>query len=90
MNKKMNIEKLKSEALIKVAILASEKLPENIKRTLTMRLDTILANHSEAFLLDQLYWYLRMLHALKDAEQITEEQFKRLAIDRETLEAILT
>jgi hypothetical protein len=85
----MNIEKLKSEASIRLAIITSERMPEDVKRILTMRLDAILSNYSETFLLDQLYTYLRMLHALKDSNIINEEQFKRLAIDRETLEAIL-
>ena len=77
----MDVERLKNEAAVKLAIIASENLPKDIKRTLTMRIDTILSNYSESFLLDQLYWYLRMLHALRDAGQITEEQFRRLIID---------
>jgi hypothetical protein len=77
----IDVERLKNEAAVKLAVIASERLPEDVKRTLTMRIDTILSNYSESFLLDQLYWYLRMLHALRDAGQITEEQFRRLLID---------
>jgi hypothetical protein len=77
----IDVERLKKEAAVKLAVIASERLPEDVKRTLTMRIDTILSNYSKSFLLDQLYWYLRMLHALRDAGQITEEQFRRLYID---------
>jgi hypothetical protein len=77
----VDVERLKNEAAVKLAIIASENLPKDIKRTLTMRIDTILSNYSESFLLDQLYWYLRMLHALRDSGVITEEQFRRLIID---------
>jgi hypothetical protein len=77
----IDVERLKNEAALKLAVIASERLPEDVKRTLTMRIDTILSNYSKSFLLDQLYWYLRMLHALRDAGQITEEQFRRLYID---------
>ena len=79
------MERLKNEAAVKLAVIASENLPKDVKRALTMRIDTILSNYSESFLLDQLYWYLRMLHALRDAGQITEEQFRRLIIDPTTI-----
>jgi len=79
------VERLKNEAAVKLAVIASENLPKDVKRALTMRIDTILSNYSESFLLDQLYWYLRMLHALRDAGQITEEQFRRLIIDPTTI-----
>jgi hypothetical protein len=81
----IDVDRLKSEAAAKLAVIASENLPKDVKRTLTMRIDTILSNYSESFLLDQLYWYLRMLHALRDAGQITEEQFRRLIIDPTTI-----
>jgi hypothetical protein len=77
----IDVERLKNEAALKLAVIASENLPKDVKRTLTMRIETILSNYSQTFLLDQLYWYLRMLHALRDAGQITEEQFRRLLID---------
>jgi hypothetical protein len=77
----IDVERLKNEAALKLAVIASERLPEDVKRTLTMRIETILSNYSQTFLLDQLYWYLRMLHALRDAGQITEDQFRRLYID---------
>ena len=81
----MDVERLKSEAVAKLAVIASENLPKDIKRTLTMRIDTILSNYSESFLLDQLYVYLRMLYALRDSGIITEEQFKKLYIDPATV-----
>jgi hypothetical protein len=77
----IDVERLKNEAALKLAVIASENLPKDVKRTLTMRIETILSNYSQTFLLDQLYWYLRMLHALRDSNQITEEQFRRLLID---------
>jgi hypothetical protein len=86
----MNVEKLKAEMALKLAVIASERLQEDVKRTLTMKIDTILSNYSQTFILTQLYEYQRMLHALRDTRQITEDQFKRLAIDRETIETILT
>jgi hypothetical protein len=83
----IDVEKLKKEAATKLAVIASEseRLPEDVKRVLTMRIDTILSNYSESFLLDQLYWYLRTLNALRDSNQITEEQFRRLYIDPATI-----
>jgi len=84
----MNIELLKAVANEKLATLALERIPENKKRILTMRLDAIISNYSTTFLLDQLYQYLRMLHALRDSNIINEEQFKRLMIDYETIKAI--
>jgi hypothetical protein len=81
----MDVEGLKREAMLKLAVIASERLPENTKRALAMRLETIMTNYSKSFLLDQLYWYLRMLHALRDAGQITEDQFKKLIIDPTTI-----
>jgi hypothetical protein len=87
---KMNIELLKAVASEKLAILALERIPENEKRILTMRLDAIISNYSQAFLADQLYWYLRTLHALRDSKIISEEQFKRLMIDYDTIVAIFS
>jgi hypothetical protein len=81
----MDVEGLKREAMLKLAVIASERLPENIKQALAMRLETIMTNYSESFLLDQLYWYLRMLHALRDSNIINEEQFKKLIIDPTTI-----
>jgi hypothetical protein len=66
---------------LKLFVLATENLPRQVKEILTVRLDTIISNYSETFLMDQLYVYLRMLHALRDTDQITEEQFRRLYID---------
>ena len=86
----MNIELLKAVANEKLAILALERIPENEKRILTMRLDAIISNYSTTFILDQLYQYLRMLHALRDSNIINEEQFKRLMIDYETIKAIFS
>lgn len=84
----MNIELLKTVANEKLTILTLEKLPENAKLALKMRLDAILSNYSKTFLLDQLYQYLRMVYALYDAKQITQEQFERLLIDYDTIKAI--
>jgi hypothetical protein len=84
----MDIELLKTTASEKLAILTLEKLPEDTKLILKMRLDAIISNYSTTFLLDQLYQYLRMIHALYDSGQINEEQFKRLMIDYDTIKAI--
>jgi hypothetical protein len=77
----IDVERLRKEATLRLFVLATEKLPREVKEMLTIRLDTIISNYSQSFLLDQLYVYLRMLHALRDAGQITEEQFRRLLID---------
>jgi len=86
----MNVEKLKEVAHEKLVTITLEKLPEDAKIALKMRLDAILSNYSESFLLDQLYQYLRMVHALYDARIITKEQFKRLMIDYDTIKAIFS
>jgi hypothetical protein len=77
----IDVERLRKEATLRLITLATEKLPKEVKETLTIRLDTIISNYSQSFLLDQLYVYLRMLHALRDSGIITEEQFRRLYID---------
>jgi hypothetical protein len=77
----IDIEKLRKEAALRLLVLATERLPREVKEMLTMRLDAIISNYSQSFLLDQLYVYLRMLCALRDTGQITEEQFRRLYID---------
>jgi hypothetical protein len=77
----LDVERLRKEATLRLFVIATENLPRQVKETLTIRLDTIISNYSETFLLDQLYVYLRMLHALRDSNQITEEQFRRLYID---------
>ena len=86
----MNIELLKAIAHEKMLVVTSERLPEDVRMILKMKLDAILSNHSRTFLLDLLYQYLRMVHALYDANQITKEQFKKLMIDYETIEAIFS
>jgi tagatose-1,6-bisphosphate aldolase len=86
----MNVELLKAVAHEKLIILTMEKLPEDAKLALKMRLDAILSNYAKSFLLDQLYQYLRMVHALYDAKQISEEQFKKLLIDYDTIKAIFS
>jgi hypothetical protein len=88
MGNKINIDLLKAVAHEKLTTVTLEKLPEDAKTALKMRLDAILSNYSETFLLDQLYQYLRMVHALYDAKIITKEQFKRLLIDYDTIKAI--
>jgi hypothetical protein len=77
----LDVERLRKEATLRLFVIATENLPRQVKETLTIRLDTIISNYSETFLLGQLYVYLRMLHALRDSNQITEEQFRRLYID---------
>jgi len=86
----MNIELLKAVAHEKLIVVHSERLPEDAKLTLKMRLDAILSNYSKTFLLDQLYQYLRMVHALYDAKIITEEQLRRLLIDYDTIKTIFS
>ena len=81
----IDVERLRKEATLRLFVIATENLPRHVKETLTIRLDTIISNYSGTFLLDQLYVYLRMLHALRDAGQITEEQFKKLYIDPATV-----
>jgi hypothetical protein len=86
----MNVELLKAVAHEKLVIVTTEKLPKDVKMILKMRLDAILSNYSQSFLLDLLYQYLRMVHALYDAKMITKEQFERLIIDYETIKAIFS
>jgi hypothetical protein len=86
----MNIELLKAVAHEKLVILTQEKLPEDVKMVLKAKLDAILSNYSELFLLDLLYQYMRMVHALYDAKQITKDQFERLLIDYDTIKAIFS
>jgi hypothetical protein len=86
----MNIELLKTVAHEKLVIISSERLPEDVRMILKMKLDAILSNYSRTFLLDLLYQYLRTVHALYDANQITKEQFEKLLIDYDTIEAIFS
>jgi hypothetical protein len=86
----MNVELLKAVAHEKLILVTLEKMPEDAKTALKMRLDAILSNYSETFLLHQLYQYLRMVHALYDAKIITKEQFEKLMIDYDTIKAIFS
>jgi hypothetical protein len=86
----MNIDLLKEVAHEKLVILTQEKLPEDIKLILKMKLDAILSNYSPTFLSDLLYQYLRTVHALYDAKIITKNQFEKLLIDYDTIEAIFS
>jgi hypothetical protein len=86
----MNIELLKAVAHEKLILVTLEKIPEDAKTALKMRLDAILSNYSETFLSNQLYQYLRMVHALYDAKAITKEQFEKLMIDYDTIKAIFS
>jgi hypothetical protein len=86
----MNIELLKAVAQEKLTTVTLEKLPEDAKMALKMKLDAILFNYSPTFLSDLLYQYLRTVHALYDAKIITKNQFEKLLIDYDTIEAIFS
>jgi hypothetical protein len=88
MSNKINIDLLKAVAHEKLIVVTSERLPEDVKLILKMRLDAILSNYSETFLLDLLYQYLRTVHELYDAKVITKHQFEKLIIDYDTIKAI--
>jgi hypothetical protein len=86
----MNIELLKAVAHEKLVVVTTEKLPEDTKQVLKMKLDAILSNYSQSFLSILLYEYLRMVHALYDAKMITKDQFEKLIIDYDTIKAIFS
>jgi hypothetical protein len=82
MAKVFEMERLKGEVLIRLAVLESADLPPLVKQSLAVKLDAIMLNiHSVDLVIDRLYWYLRTLQELRDAGKIDNEFYAKLFID---------